>query len=118
VVVQAVGAGGTLTAGHDLIELTSGSFSSAAAVANALTTSYDINFAGTGIAAKENDHVLVAYNTSAGVTIADMDIYNFNNTAAASTNTANVHIYGSDMVSLVGVSSVTSLVGHNVHVLT
>jgi hypothetical protein len=118
VVVQAVGAGGTLNTGVDLIELTSGSFASAAAVANALTTSYNVGFAGT-FALNENDHILVAYNTNGGVAIADMDIYNASGAplAGASTNTAGVHIYGSDMVSLVGVSSVTSLVGHNVHVL-
>jgi hypothetical protein len=92
-------------------------------IANAATLALDINtldpftLAGAGIAAGAHAHILVAYASSAnggGTTIADLDIVNTTAAAQNTTNVAGVHIFASDMVELVGITT-AQIATANIH---
>ena len=101
---------GTTVAGNvSLVEITDHTFANAGALATALEGSEHLIFSGLAGGAN-NSHLLVAYgDTSGNVRIADVDI------KGIALDTQNDVVIASDMVQLVGVSSVTSVVAHNVH---
>jgi len=113
--IDAVTLGATLSATADVIEITGTTFASAATLATALASTYNLTFAGTGIAANTDAHMLFLYNDPSGnAHIADVDFENGTNGVAATTTTAVTKIVASDMVELVGVSE-TSLAANNIH---
>jgi hypothetical protein len=112
-VLDVVASGATLAATANVFELTGATFDNASALANALGSSYNLTFAGTGVAANNNVHMLFLYDDASGNGhVADVDFEN--GVTAATTTTAVSHIVASDMVQLTGVS-VTSLTVNNIH---
>jgi hypothetical protein len=87
-------------------------YANAAALASALTNSSGhFSFAGAGLAANDDAHMLIAYSTGSSVDIADVE---FDNTTSASqSDTAHLTVTASDMVQLVGVS-LAALTAHNI----
>jgi hypothetical protein len=112
--IVAVAPGGTLSG--DITELTGVTFSNAASLAAALSSSTGtLTFAGGGVAANTNVHMLFLYNDGSGnAHIADVDFANKTNSNPASTTTAVSKIVASDMVELLGVSA-SSLTADNIH---
>jgi hypothetical protein len=109
--------GATLSTTANVIEITDSTFSNAASLATALSTTYGLTFGGTGVSAGKDAHMLFLYNDASGnAHIADVDFENSANASAATTTTAVSHIVASDMVELAGVS-MTSLAGNNVHLV-
>ena len=87
-----------------------GTISGAATLALDLNTLNPFSLAplGAGLAAGKDAHILVAYASSAnggGTTIADVDIVNTSAGTIYNTNAAGVHIFASDMVELVGITT-------------
>jgi len=114
-VVDAVTPGATLSATADVIEITGATFANAAALATALGSTFNLTFAGTGVNANTDAHMLFLYNDASGnAHIADVDFENGANAAAATTTSAVTKIVASDMVELVGVSE-ASLTANNIH---
>ncbi len=106
-------AGGTLSATANVIELTGGTFANATALATALSSTANLTFAGTGVPANTDVHMLFLYNDGSGnAHVADVDFEN--GSTAATTTFAVSKIVASDMVELVGVSA-TSLTANNIH---
>jgi hypothetical protein len=104
--------GGVTTSGHvDLIldGINDATFANAAALAAAIATTGVGNFIlGTPLGNNHQVDLLVAYYTGTEVNIADVELQN--SSGSTQTNTgAMTHVYASDMISLVGVSSLTSL---------
>jgi hypothetical protein len=114
-VVDITTANATLSATANVMEVTGATFANAAALAGALSNTYQLTFGGTGVAANTNAHMLFVYNDPSGnAHVADVD---FENGGTAATTTAAVtKIVASDMVELVGVSA-ASLTAHNIHFL-
>jgi hypothetical protein len=103
-------AGTTVAATVSLVEFTGQQFANAAALASGLEGADHLIFSGNPGSASFDSHVLVAYNDTAGNTrIADVAL------SGTNADTAHDVVRASDMVELVGVSDVTSLVGHNAH---
>ena len=100
-------AGTTVAGTVDLVELTDHTFANANALAAALEGSEHLILTALGTA--NNSHLLVAYSTGTAVRIADVDIQ------GTSLDTQGDTVIASDMVQLTGVTSVTSVVAHNVH---
>jgi hypothetical protein len=114
-VIDPVASGATLSATADVIEITGATFASAAALATALGSTFNLTFAGTGVNANTDAHMLFLYNDASGnAHVADVDFENGANATAATTTTAVSKIVASDMVELVGVSA-TSLAANNIH---
>jgi hypothetical protein len=112
-IIDTVSAGGTLSATANVIELSGVTFANAAALATALSSTFNLIFAGIGVASNNDVHMLFFYNDPSGnAHIADVD---FENGSTAATSTSAVSkIVASDMVALVGVSA-TSLTANNIH---
>ena len=116
-VIDMTTAGATLSATANVMEVTGATFANAAALAGALSSTYQLTFAGTGVAANTDAHMLLIYNDPSGnAHIADVDFENGANGSAATTTAAVTKIVASDMVDLVGVSA-ASLTAHNIHFL-
>ena len=116
-VIDMTTAGATLSATANVMEVTGATFANAAALAGALSSTYQLTFAGTGVAANTDAHMLFIYNDPSGnAHIADVDFENGANGSAATTTAAVTKIVASDMVDLVGVSA-ASLTAHNIHFL-
>jgi hypothetical protein len=116
-VIEGVAPTATLSGAASIIEITGASFSNAAALASALSTTYGLTFAGTGVAAGKDAHMLFLYNDASGnAHIADVDFENAANATAAANTTAVSHIVASDMVELLGVSA-TSIAANNIHLV-
>jgi hypothetical protein len=97
------------------------SLQNAQQLAAQLHTSDAIVLPGLGnIAPSEDKHIMVAYDTSSNVNgsiqhavnIADVDLVNMS--ANNHNSTANLNVYASDIVHLVGIS-LTSLIPDNIH---
>jgi hypothetical protein len=116
-VVDITTANATLSAAANVMEVTGATFGSAAALAGALSSTYQLTFGGTGVAANTDAHMLFIYNDPSGnAHIADVDFENGANGSAATTTAAVTKIVASDMVELVGVSA-ASLTAQNIHFL-
>jgi len=106
--------GQTIAAGVTVVELNVNQ-SSPLALAQYLHGNA-ITFAGAGLAAHSDAHMLWAYENGGNLHISDVEFGN--QTGAAETTTAAVQtISVSDMVELAGVTSVTALNAHNIHFL-
>jgi len=115
IVIEVTAPAGLLSAAANAFEITGTTFSNAAALANALSTTYGLTFAGTGVAAGKDAHMLFLYNDADGnAHIADVDFENLTNATSATTTASVSHIVASDMVELLGVS-IASLTANNVH---
>ena len=111
--IDAAAANATLSATANVIEITGANFANASALATALGSTYNLTFAGAGVAANKDVHMLFTYNDPSGnAHVADVDFEN--GSTAATTTAAVTKIVASDMVELVGVSA-TSLTAHNIH---
>ena len=114
-VIDITTAGATLSTTANVMQVTGANFANAAALAGALSSTYQLTFAGTGVAANTDAHMLFLYNDPSGnAHIADVDFENGANATAATTTAAVTKIVASDMVELVGVSA-ASLAAHNIH---
>jgi hypothetical protein len=109
-------AANVVAAATNLVEITGVTFAGPTQLAQGLTSTTNVFFAG-ALGAGGVAHVLFAYSDGANVHIADVDLH----AAAASSNTtgiatgAGAAVVASDLVVLTGVSAVTSLVSHDVH---
>jgi hypothetical protein len=107
------GGGATATGHVDLIldGINDATFANAAALAAAINTTGVGNFIlGAALSHGHQVDLLVAYYTGTEVNIADVEIQNTNSTGTITdTGATGVHVYASDMVSLVGVTSLSSL---------
>ena len=116
-VIDAAASAATLSAAANVIEIMGTTFSNAAALATALSTTYGLTFAGTGVAAGKDSHMLFLYNDASGnAHIADVDFENATSALAATTTTTVSHIVASDMVELVGVSA-SGITAANIHLV-
>ena len=116
-VIETLAPAATLSASANVFEIAGPNFANAAALATALSTSYGLIFAGTGVAAGKDAHMLFLYNDASGnAHIADVDFENAPNTAAATSTAAIGHIVASDMVELLGVSA-TGFAANNIHLV-
>ena len=105
-------AGATLSASANVVVDSVATYHNAAALASALmSSSGHFSFAGAGLSAKDDAHVLIAYSTGSSVDIADVE---FDNTTSASqSDTGHLTVTASDMVQLTGVS-LAALTAHNI----
>jgi hypothetical protein len=92
-------------------------FANTGNIANATTLALDLNTLDpitlpTAIANGHNEHILFAYNTGSAVNFADVDIVN--SSGASQTSTNAMHVFASDMVSLLGIN-VAQLTNANIH---
>jgi hypothetical protein len=106
------GGGATTTGNVDLIldGINDATFANAAALAAAINTTGVGNFfLGANLTNGHQVDLLVAYYTGTEVNIADVEIQDVSGGTTANTGATGVHVYASDMISLVGVTSLTSL---------
>lgn len=107
-----VGPGGNITAtGTDFILLNNGNFIGAAAVAQALSTTYGITHSALGFQV-EADFLLAYAGTDGNAHIANLHL---GGAVAASTSTTTDFVTASDMVTLVGVT-INQLLANQTHV--
>jgi hypothetical protein len=105
--------GGSTTSGHvDFIldGINDATFSGANALALSINTTGVGNFnLGASLANHHEVNLLVAYYTGTEVNIADVEIYNNSGASITNTGATGVEVFASDLVSLVGVTSLSSL---------